>query len=186
MRLFVAIEVPEVVRDCMEGLRREHARTLPPGRWVRGQNLHLTLDFLGEQEERRLPQIGDAIESLASLRAPLELVIGRPGTFPPRRPAKVIWVGFEPEPALLALQAALSDRLDEVLGRAPAEQPFHPHLTLARARRPWPRQAVERWASLRTVCAGQAFQVTYIDLMESRLSPSGPTYRQVRRFPLEG
>jgi len=186
MRLFLAIDLPQSIGAALEALVAQQIEQLPPARWVRRQNLHLTLDFLGDQDADTARRLLGVIEPVTNRQPPLRLVMAGPGTFPAGRPARVAWIGLAECAGLGALCLELRLVLDEALGRAPDGRPFHLHLTMARCNPTWPLRAVERWCAARCACAGQEFQVTYIDLMQSRLTPSGPTYKRLRSFPLEG
>jgi 2'-5' RNA ligase len=200
MRLFVAFEVPEPVRRevrrRMAGLRER----LPRARWVDPDVLHLTLLFLGEVAPERVAalagRLGDAFASHPAL--PLRLAGG--GTFPPGRPARVAWVGVTAPPELGPLQAAVTQAAREALdppaapgGPSPGapnastasdERPYRPHVTLARCPSPWPRGAVEKWAAAFPGEIGPPFLATRGVLVESRLSPQGPRYRNLAELPL--
>jgi 2'-5' RNA ligase len=196
MRLFVALEIPEPVRRevrrRMAGLRDR----LPRARWVDPDVLHLTLLFLGEvAPDRVAPLAGRLAPAFASHPAlPLRLAGG--GTFPPGRPARVAWIGVAAPPELAPLQAAVALAAREALeppatpvaaaARPTGERPFQPHITLARCPSPWPRGAGEKFAAAFPGEIGPPFLATRGVLVESRLSPRGPRYRNLAELPLAG
>ena len=149
MRLFIALRLPAAVREPLAETAARLRPALPPARWVPVANLHLTLRFLGETDSGRVAGLGRALAGVFGARAPFRLRLRDGGCFPLGRPARVAWVGFESSGELLELQAAVAAAVAGQLGAEPggggAGRPFHPHLTLARPRRPWPRAAVERW-----------------------------------------
>jgi 2'-5' RNA ligase len=94
MRLFVAIDLPDTVKDQLDTLPTR----IPTARWMKRQQMHLTLFFLGETD--RIPDIKDA---LASVKAPpFSLSLAGVGRFPQRQkqPPRVLWVGIDAESAL--------------------------------------------------------------------------------------
>ena len=186
MRLFIALPVPAEVRESLAGTAAGLRSRLPAARWVPATNLHLTLSFLGETEARLLPALREALTGCFSPRRPMRLELAEAGCFPPRRPARVAWVGFRPSRELQELQAAVVGALDERLGIAGERRPFHPHLTLARPRRPWPRRAVEVWRQGFDDSRGVAFQVDAGHLMRSHLGRSGVRYESLGDYPLAG
>ncbi len=186
MRLFVAIEIPEALRSEVAAALASPRRRLPPARWVAPQNLHLTLAFLGETEEALLPRLGAALAPAFASHRPFRLRLGGGGTFPPRRPARVAWVGVEEAESLLRLQADVAAALRSVEGIGLDQRPFHAHLTVGRCRRPWGREAVEFWRSSIPSPLGESFPVEQGALMESRLGPQGARYLRISEFPLEG
>ncbi len=186
MRLFVALPLPGEVRRPLAEKATELARRLPAARWVPAANLHLTLAFLGETEADRVGGLGRALAGCFESRPPVTLRLGGGGCFPPRRPARVAWVGFEAPAALLELQREVASAVGEWLGVAPEGRPFHPHLTLARPRRPWPRPAVALWAEAFAGPQGPAFEVGEGRLMRSHLGPGGARHESLETYPLAG
>jgi 2'-5' RNA ligase len=184
MRLFLALEIPEAVRRevarRMAGLRER----LPRARWVDPDVLHLTLLFFGQVDEAKVPALAAALRAAFAQHPPLELRLEGGGTFPPRRPARVAWVGMEAPDDLAALQADATAAAVETIGFAPEDRPFHPHVTLARCEPFWPRDAAEKFAAAFPGAVGQPWVADHGVLFESKLSPKGPRYRPVELLPL--
>jgi 2'-5' RNA ligase len=190
MRLFVAIEIPEGPRQ--EARRRLQAvrDRLPPARWVAPDAIHLTLIFLGAIEERELPPLRAALGSAAAAHTPFPLALVGGGTFPPRRPARVAWIGVTVAgngPELAALQGEVSEAAARAVGSTPESRPYHPHITLARCPENWPRPAIDTFTAAFAGPLGEPFPVSRIALFESRLNPgAGERYRVVEPFSLAG
>lgn len=184
MRLFVALPVPRAVREGVVVAASRLRPRLPAARWAPVTHLHLTLVFLGETEGARLPALDEALGRRFAGFAPLTLRLSGAGCFPPRRAARVAWIGFEPAAGLGRLQGEVAAAVAGVLERPPERRPFHPHLTLARCRRPWPRAAVELWASALAGPHGEAFEVSTGELVRSHLAASGARYETVGSYPL--
>lgn len=186
MRLFAALELPETVRAEVELFARDLAPGLPKARWVRRENLHLTLIFLGEVEPARLPSLSKSFRGACGSCRPLSLAVRKGGTFPPRRPARVAWLGIEAAPAdlasLQALVAGLSRAAAETVSFQPETRPYHPHLTVARPTEPWPLDAVEIFTTAAARPFGREFEVGSAALIESELRPGGAHYRRVESF----
>lgn len=186
MRLFVALEIPEPVRRevarRVAGLRDR----LPRARWVNTDNMHLTLLFLGQVEDAQVPVLTAALREAFAKHPPLDLRLSGGGTFPPRRPARVAWVGVETPDDLSGLQADVSDAAVAAVGFEPEERPFSPHVTLARCEPPWPRDAVDKLVTTFPGTIGQPWTAESGVLMESKLSPKGARYSVVEAFPLAG
>lgn len=185
MRLFVALEVPEPVRRevarRMAGLRDR----LPRARWVDPENIHLTLLFLGQTPDDKVPALAAKLREAFARHAPMTVRLSGGGTFPPKRPARVAWVGMEAPEELAAVQAGAVAAAIEAVGFEPEERPFMPHVTLARCEPNWPRDAAEKFASAFPGEIGPPFTVDRGVLMESRLSPRGARYSVVEGFPME-
>ncbi|HEX8097339.1 MAG TPA: RNA 2',3'-cyclic phosphodiesterase, partial [Pyrinomonadaceae bacterium] len=113
--------------------------------WDRAEKLHVTLKFLGEVEAQRAERLSSAAARAARASGPFQLTIEGTGTFPPHGPPKVLWVGVGDNSGGLArLQQRLEDECSKE-GFTREQRAFHPHLTLARLRRP---QGARRLAAL--------------------------------------
>lgn len=177
-RLFIAIPVPESVKANLE---RVSAHVNPRGvRWVNPENMHLTLAFLGDVEERRVPDAEDAVyDATEGLTNPLHLMARGLRAFPNERKAKVLWAGVAGElDALARLQENLLLKLREY-GFEPDDKPFRPHITLARFKIPQPLP--ERLDVMREFGEWEAREV---QLIESHLHPSGARYVVRADIPL--
>lgn len=194
-RSFIAVPLGEPVRRLAEE-RIRALREQPGGdsvRWVRPENLHVTLRFLGNIERRIVPELATAVrEEMAGL-APFTAEIGGVRTFPPssskRRP-RVVVLDVGPEAALAELASAV-ERAVQRAGFDAEDRPFRPHLTLGRAKRS--RQAAgfshffpELFPGRNDLEASQgvSFEVTESVLFQSELLRSGARYTALERFPL--
>lgn len=186
MRLFVALEIPAAVRANLAALI-EQLRALPVrdggknARWVRAQNLHVTLKFIGEAAPEKLDGIRGALSGVRAER-PVELACRGLGFFPNEKRPQVFWAGLDASENL----AKLAEDIDRVLATAgvPREKrAFEPHLTLARFGAPRLDE------TLRATIAGAAgrefgsFGASEFHLIESKTKPSGAEYTRVASFP---
>lgn len=186
MRLFVAIELPERIRTAVADLSGRLRGELPRARWVATANLHLSLVFLGDVGEPRLPALATGLGSAITGRAPFALQLYGSGCFPPRGRARVAWLGFDDSPAVVELQAAVATAVRAAIGLEPDRRPFHPHLTVARCSPLWPPAAGRRWTEAVDGAVGEAFRVDSVALIRSRLGEGGPRYSNLHRFALGG
>jgi len=152
-------------------------------RWVNPALLHLTLAFLGEQPEDRLPDLERIGGAAAAASHGGVLRLGEAGSFGAKRAPRVLWVDVAGDLAeLLALQKDLDTRLRE--GGFPLEErAFRAHVTVARRRETARGGAPDGWPP--TVERAR-FGLEQLTLMQSRLSPRGPTYTRLFQFPLGG
>jgi len=187
VRLFVALEIPAAVRDNLAAQIKE-LRDLPAPRadkrlrWVRPENLHVTLKFIGEVEAAKLDGIRSALTAIG-LHAPVELHLRGLGFFPDERDPRMLWVGLNASGNLPVLARAI-DRALEGQGIARDERAFTPHLTLARfASRGLPEKprAAIQDNSQREF---GAFQAREFHLVQSQLKPSGAEYTTLASFPI--
>ena len=189
MRIFVALFVPDAVRDAvvaaMDTLRK-------PGdavSWVKPENLHYTLRFMGELGEDGTRRVGEAAHEAASRHAPFELALGGLGCFPPKGVPRVLWVGASK--GAEALEAYARDLEQGLRGHGfdRADHPFRAHLTIGRVRdsRAGPALAPSRdWRVALASVAVQApaFRVERIAVVHSQLSPKGSIYTVLREASL--
>jgi len=186
MRCFLAIELPEVVRDQLALLQGRLGSQVDGVRWTRTDHVHLTIKFLGEVSDRDLARVCETAAAVAARYAPFEIEVRGAGCFPPRGPARIVWVGIpEPPQPLLDCQGACEDGYAEV-GFEAERRPYRPHLTIgrvkdARAGRDI-RLAVE---SEQRFDAGR-FPAEELVLFQSVLGRSGPTYTVISRSPFAG
>ncbi|MBZ0121220.1 MAG: RNA 2',3'-cyclic phosphodiesterase, partial [Sandaracinaceae bacterium] len=149
-------------------------------RWVGTDELHLTLRFIGNADERTATRLVE-LAALRSWSAP-SIALRGVGVFGPLERARVLWVGVAPDPALLALAADL-EAIAREAGLAPEARPFAPHLTLARLKAPR-AAALQTYLRKHEALEIAPFRATELVLFESRQGPSGVTYHPFHTFAL--
>lgn len=184
LRLFVALDLPDWHRSRLARRLAEVEPSLPPARWMREENLHLTLAFLGNTEADRVPGLAAALFPAFAAVPRFEAALDGAGTFPPQRPARVAWIGLQAGPELAALQGNVARSAADALGTEPEGRPFHAHVTVARPRRSWNRGACETFARASEGLPTEPFTVEEGVLYRSELGPGGSRYSVVQRFPL--
>lgn len=180
MRLFVAIDLPDAVKEGLDALPGKFAGA----RWVSPAHMHVTLRFIGETDK------GDEIQAaLATVtNPPLELAIAGVGRFPgnSRKPPRVLWAGLSAPEALASLYESISTALAP-LSLTLDDAPFAPHVTLARIPNASASLAgaAQRFLARNASVASEPFTVTAFTLYQSTLTPRGPVYSPVAVFPLK-
>ena len=194
MRLFVALDIDNEIRDRITRFLEGVQPFAPDARWVKPESLHVTLKFIGEQPESALDNLKSALETIHTPLA--EIHFRAYGFFPTSKSARVFWIGMETGPELAALAAAIDAQMP-ALGIAKETRPFSPHLTLARAPggsgAPHRRKSdkpnrvfqhmQEKLAALPTPEFGTMTPHEFF-LYQSHLSPKGSTYTKLQRFAL--
>jgi 2'-5' RNA ligase len=184
MRLFVAIELTDAVRRRLGTLQSQHRDLDSVVRWVRPEQIHLTLKFLGAVPDAKAAEIVDALTAVAPNHAPFEFAVRGAGCFPARGAPRVFWVGVEePTGALERLQAACEEAM-AAIGFPPEGRRYSPHLTLARVKGARGGGAVRDAAQSAAGFDGGAQRVGEVVLFESRLSPQGARHTPVGRAKL--
>lgn len=184
MRLFIAINVAPSLRDSLAAIQGKFKSPAAPVKWVKPENLHFTLKFLGEVPEARLPGLREAFRgSLTGVRSFTFSLAGL-GTFPQKGRPRVVWVGVREGTEELE---KLRDRIDETLlplGFPREERPFRPHLTLGRVKSVGRIDALLQ--SLRGADVDEVgrMRVQCVELMQSQLHPTGALYSCVEAVSL--
>ena len=185
LRTFVAFELPSLVKERAAALQDAlKARGLKL-QWVKPNNLHLTLKFLGNTPEANVPEIVRCIHRTAEQQPPLEMTLQGMGVFPGIKRPRVLWVGFGGQMDRLAgLHRKLEDQLDK-LGFEREKRRFKPHLTLARIKR-----AVDAGKLLESMTSvgdfpAERFTADKLVLYKSDLRPSGAEYSALASAKLD-
>lgn len=190
MRLFIAIPLPQEEKKRLLPWMDEAQRLLPFKRWVHPEDLHITLQFLGEASAALLPQIKERLAGIGGETSPFSLTLTGTGTFGRRDFPRVLWAGLGGDLKSLTL---LHDQIIPAMKELrfhPEERPYSPHLTLARHYKeeatPYPL-LLERDGFLPPFPASQEhplpFPVKEITLFRTHFGKS-PMYETVAAFPL--
>ena len=188
VRTFIAVDIPSQVRDrarqLIDCLRASGAEVT----WVRPENLHLTLKFLGDVPDVELGKVCRAVEQSAARAASFEVFCGGAGAFPDVRRPRTIWMGLQRgEQEMAALHAGMDKALAKA-GYPRDNRRYHPHLTIGRLRRGGGPQQQDLSRLIQDNSdyeAGPTF-VTEAIVFSSVLQKSGPTYEVLARAPLTG
>jgi 2'-5' RNA ligase len=181
----VAVLLPDAVRARVAAVAADLRQVPAAVSWVRPENLHLTLRFLGSVDEAALAGIREALEEAAVGTASFMIRLGGLGGFPSPRAPRVVWVGVEAgAEALAALHARLEAAL-QARGILREGRPFHAHVTLGRARDP--RGAPPLAGALAGGAPGLGeVVVEAVCLMRSELDPAGARHSVLARVALTG
>ncbi len=178
MRIFVAVFPPPEVRGALSGAARE-LPVVGEVRWVRPENVHLTLKFLGDVSEDDVDRVAGALESVRLRHAPFEAGLSGFGAFPSAKKARIVWAGIgEGSEPLGALTRDVEASL-EPLGFEREDRAYVPHLTLGRAR--GPSVALEAVEAPSTI---PGFTVGNVELVESVLGATGSAYATLATYLL--
>jgi len=184
LRTFIAFPLPAAVRDhirtLQDGVRAEGFRM----RWVKPENIHLTLKFLGNVAPADIDGIADAMAKAVGSAPVIRLGAKGLGVFPGINRPRVLWVGLQGETrSLIEIQKQLDERLERV-GIAPETRPFKAHLTIARAKGNLNSKAlVEVMAALGNT-ESAPFTAEEMVLYQSELKPDGAVYTRLKSVSL--
>ncbi len=179
IRTFIAIEIPgniiSKIRELQEGIKVYGLKI----RWVRYENIHLTLKFLGDVEALKIGEIAEAIAKTVKGYTPISLKTKGIGVFPGIKRPRVLWVGLTGQlEALVRLQKTLDENL-KLLGFPGEKRPFKGHLTMGRIKE---RIDVKKFGDVRMAFRrfeSETFTAGRLILYKSELKPSGAVYTEM-------
>ncbi len=185
MRLFVAITLNDDIRQALARVQARLRPTCDGVRWVEPELLHLTVKFLGDVADGRVPDVSEGLALAASQCSPFELDLTGCGCFPEGKAVRVIWAGVQDPTGALRRCVELVEVCMAELDFPREDRPFAAHLTLGRVKED------RSGGRLRTRVAEASLDprrisVAALTLMESVLSPRGPLYTPVATCPLAG
>lgn len=182
IRCFIAVELPDAVKrgisQSVEVLKKSGADVS----WVKEDNIHITLKFLGDTDEELIPSIREALQKKMSPCEPFYITISGAGCFPGMKRPRVLWVGIEDVSGLKKVR----NDVEEVMSRfefEPEMRDFSPHITIGRVRSQ--RKTAELAARLGELgsLSFDKLQVNRISLMKSVLKPAGAEYSTLAEIP---
>ncbi len=184
MRLFVAVELTPGIRRAIIDFAQQGWVNWADVKWVNPEHLHLTLKFLGEVPEKKVPRIQSTLETLASTTRRFSCEVKGASRFPSLGIPRVLWVGFSRGAVGFTELAKRVNETMKDLGFPPEERAFSPHITVGRLRSPikW-RELTKSWEGSVSQMFG-SMTVRSIVLMKSQLTREGPVYTPIKNIEL--
>jgi len=184
MRLFIAMPLPSIIEEALAKIIFDLKQNRSGVRWVKPQNIHLTLKFLGETDESKVKAIGDVIEKVSKNYNTLSGKIDIIGGFPNLKRPRVIWAGMSnPIEILAEIAEAIEDELEE-LGFEKEKRKFKSHLTLGRVKDsfglPGLVEVIKNYKFM-----PEELKFDRIVLFKSTLTPGGPIYERLLEAELQ-
>jgi len=178
MRAFIAIELPATIKDTLSKIQDELKPGLAKASWVKPQNLHLTLKFLGDISPRQLEEIKRIIAEVSRQTISFKIKLDDLGVFPGLRQARIIWIGISQDSLVKHLAGSLKTKL-AAIGIAKEKREFSSHITIARVKNPLNPTDLEtelKKAKNELLDANLEFNSGGITLFESVLGRGGAAY----------
>ena len=180
MRVFIAIDVPDEIRQRLASIQEELRPSAPSAKWVNADAIHITLKFIGEISEKRRDDIDNALTDLTW--KPLAVAVRGIGFFPGMRSPRVLWAGVE-----CTTMAGLAEEVDSRLVRAgfdSEKRAFRAHLTLARTKESRLENTLVRAAAPHEQAEFGSFHADRIHLYQSTTKAGGSVYTKLKEFQL--
>ncbi len=184
VRTFVAIVIHDSLHATLDKLLEKLSSSNAKVKWVQPENVHLTLKFLGNVEEERLPEVFEACEGAAKNVSAIDIEMRALGCFPDPKSPRIVWLGIERgADAVRQLQQKVESEL-QAIGFPKEEKPFKAHLTIGRVKG---KQGLSRLCRLlddqKNIVIG-SMRVQKISVMKSKTLPQGPVYTELKAIPL--
>ena len=177
MRLFIAIEIPEDIKEYISELQEQIDTQNNKIGFVNKNSIHLTLKFLGEVQSSKLEEIKNNLKKITFNS--FSVVLDNIGFFPSESNIRVIWIGLKPEDNVIELQKNIDENLKSLFKK---EKDFKPHLTLARVK--YIENKPDFVNKLKNLQVKKlSFDVKSFFLIESKLTPEGPIYNTLETYP---
>jgi len=180
VRLFIALDLPEGVRDALRDLQGRFRALGGAARWTRPEGMHITLKFAGHADAEKCSAIRQALGGISS-NEPVAMQFRGLGFFPNERRPRVLWCGVRGS-ANLARLAGDIERALAPAGIKPEARAYVPHLTFARL-------ASSAGSGRLVRAVGEAAETDFgatvereFYLYESILKPSGAEYKKLAAY----
>jgi 2'-5' RNA ligase len=187
MRTFIAINLSREIKDYLCRLQEKLKLAQADVKWVRPENIHLTLKFLGEIDDKTKENVTKLMEDISKDKTPFYLNIASIGAFPRITSPRVIWVGIDKgDVKVKEIAKELEEKLSGI-GIPVEDKPFSSHITIGRTRSSKNRKALVNNLIALKDTAKEEIPELYVDkitLFKSTLAPKGPIYEVLKEAPL--
>ncbi len=183
IRSFISIHLPEFIRDSIAGYQSGLRKLGADIRWVRPENLHITLKFLGDIRVDQIDSVVHSMVRAAASESPFILRIGGAGYFPGERNPRIVWLSIDSETPVLTRLADSLNRDLNTLGFPSEKREFKSHLTIGRFRAPGNTDRIVRYTASNGF-QSDPFRIDQLFLMRSDLKSSGAEYTVLKKIQL--
>ena len=185
IRCFIAIELSQENQENLSQIIKELKKSGADVKWVKPENIHLTLKFLGETKASLVEDIKKILQETAEQFEKFEFQLNELGVFPKITSPRAIWVNaFEPAEIIARIVSTLEERLEN-LGFAKEGREFTPHITIGRVKSSDGRISLVEKLKQTKISQPQTQKVDKLTLLKSTLTPSGPIYEVLSQASLK-
>ncbi len=185
MRAFIAIELPQEIKDALASLQERLKISGADVKWVEPKNIHLTLKFLGEVDETKLIEITGILDDVAAAHRIFQARVASTGAFPKPAFPRVIWAGITlGDNETREIYEDLEERLS-FAGIPKEDRPFSSHITIGRVRSSLNKDRLAQDLKTAGTLEGKNFKVLRLTLFKSTLTPKGPAYEALKEANLK-
>ena len=187
MRAFIAIELPKQIKVIINNIQHDLKQAHADVKWVKSENIHLTLKFLGEISQDYSQKINSILNQISQRNSEFSLYLSELGSFPNLKNPRTIWIGVSNDGPVIEIAEQLEKKLTAI-GFPPESRRFTSHITLGRVRSAFNRRLlVEKLGFMKNNISTQIseFKINAITLFKSTLTPQGPIYEAILNSPLK-
>ncbi len=178
MRYFVALNLPQEIKNPLYDLQRKTKTKEAKIHWVAKKNLHITLKFFGELKEDTLIQIKTRLKEITLKK--IQVTLTKTEFFPNIENPAVIWIGLTPEEKIIKLAQKIDE---ETLDLVASEQRFTAHITLGRIKKISSKKNI--LSTLKAMNIEKiSFTLDSFTLYKSTLTSQGPNYEEIETYSL--
>ena len=180
MRVFIAVDINDEMRRELTRIQNVLSGKLVNAKWVKPQNLHITIKFLGEIEPEAVGDITLSLEKPIKETPSFYIELGELGVFPNMKRPAVFWAGLKKgREEMSRLNELIQNSLYQI-GYEKDSKPFSPHITLARFRKPVPSNQIVKAIESVSPIKKAGHTINGVSIYESTLKPKGPEYKHVK------
>ncbi|MBN1526762.1 MAG: RNA 2',3'-cyclic phosphodiesterase [Candidatus Omnitrophica bacterium] len=184
MRTFIAIDISDEIRDALRQVQSHLKYAGANVKWVEPHNIHLTLKFLGDIDEKKAEEIKQVLDNIGKSISAFDITIKDIGAFPKMEFPRVVWVGLDKgTEESKRLAQAVDDGLSKI-GFQKEERPFAAHLTVGRVKSPMNKDKLKAKIKDCQSPASSPHRISSVILFQSTLTPSGPIYTKLHEVKL--
>ncbi|MAE43186.1 RNA 2',3'-cyclic phosphodiesterase [Candidatus Woesearchaeota archaeon] len=176
MRLFIAIEMPESIKEYLIQIQKQIDNDLAKIRWMKKEQMHLTLKFLGEVQPNDVEKVKEELRKIKFVFFSVHL--NSIGVFPSENCIRVVWVGLKPEDKIMELQKDIDENLKKLFKK---EGNFKAHITLGRVK--FIDDKVKFMEMVKKIkVESKKINIDCFKLIKSTLTGQYPVYEEVEIF----
>lgn len=184
MRAFIAIPFPDEARASLTSLQDQLKPCGADVAWVKPENIHLTLKFLGDVTDEQKDAMTAELQRIAAQTPAFMMELGEVGVFPSAEAPRVVWVGLKQGTEQVTALAGQLEQAARKLGLRVEERAFSAHATLGRVRTPRSKTPLMKGLDRAEWQSAPAWQADHITLYRSELSSKGAKYMAITQAPL--
>lgn len=183
MRVFIGIKLDERVHEEIEKFLEPFKKISSPIRWVKPENVHITLKFIGEVSEEKYAKIEKRLGEAEFDTGPFDLKLTGCGKFGRGNTLNIFWIGISPSDPLTQIFKKIENTLAKI-SIEKENRPFKPHITVGRNKKNFNFQSFFQLIEENNDRLISEFNVDHFQVFKSQLRPEGPIYTILKEIPL--